>query len=46
MRASILNIARMAWFSSDRTISEYAADVWDVPVSNPADAVVRKAPHA
>jgi starch phosphorylase len=41
MRASILNIARMAWFSSDRTISEYAADVWDVPVVSPADAGVR-----
>jgi starch phosphorylase len=41
-RASILNTARMAWFSSDRTISEYAGDVWDVPVSNPADAGARK----
>jgi starch phosphorylase len=32
-RASILNVARMAWFSSDRTIAEYAEDIWNVPVS-------------
>ena len=31
-RMSILNTARMAWFSSDRTIREYAEDVWNVPV--------------
>ena len=31
-QASILNVARMAWFSSDRTIEEYAGDIWDVPV--------------
>jgi starch phosphorylase len=29
--ASMLNIARMAWFSSDRTIGEYARDIWKVP---------------
>lgn len=28
--ASILNTARMAWFSADRTIREYAEDVWKV----------------
>ncbi|PZQ49295.1 MAG: glycogen phosphorylase [Rhodovulum sulfidophilum] len=27
---SILNTARMAWFSSDRTIREYASDIWKV----------------
>jgi starch phosphorylase len=27
-----LNIARMGWFSADRTIAEYAADVWDIPL--------------
>jgi glycogen phosphorylase len=32
IRMSIFNIANMAWFSSDRTISEYAADIWDVPI--------------
>jgi glycogen phosphorylase len=32
-RSAILNIAGMAWFSSDRTIGDYARDIWHVPVS-------------
>ncbi|MQT11770.1 glycogen/starch/alpha-glucan phosphorylase [Segnochrobactrum spirostomi] len=31
-RSSILNVAGMGWFSSDRSIAEYAEDIWDVPV--------------
>jgi glycogen phosphorylase len=33
-RMSILNTARMSWFSSDRTIREYAEEVWRVPARN------------
>jgi starch phosphorylase len=36
-RVSTLNIARMAWFSSDRAIREYAQEIWDVPVASPGD---------
>ena len=32
-RASVLNTARTAWFSSDRTISEYASEIWNVPAT-------------
>jgi starch phosphorylase len=28
--ASIMNVANMAWFSSDRAIREYASDIWNV----------------
>jgi glycogen phosphorylase len=29
-RASVLNIANVGWFSSDRAIREYATDIWNV----------------
>ena len=29
-RSSVINIARMGWFSSDRAIREYAAEIWNV----------------
>lgn len=29
-RSSILNVARMGYFSSDRTVAEYARDIWGI----------------
>jgi starch phosphorylase len=34
-RASLLNTARMSWFSADRAINEYAEEIWHVPVGDP-----------
>lgn len=31
-RKSILNVARMGFFSSDRTIAGYAKEIWDIPL--------------
>ncbi len=30
-RSSILNTANVGWFSSDRTIAEYATEIWNAP---------------
>jgi glycogen phosphorylase len=43
-RASMLNIARMAWFSSDRTIGEYAQDIWKVPFELPSNREQEQTP--
>ncbi len=31
IRSSILNTANVGWFSSDRTIAEYAQEIWNAP---------------
>ena len=31
LRSSILNTANVGWFSSDRTIAEYAQEIWNAP---------------
>ena len=41
-RKCMANIAHMAWFSSDRTVGEYASDIWNVPYVSTAEAPGRK----
>ena len=31
LRSAVITTASMAWFSSDRTIAEYASEIWNVP---------------
>ena len=31
LRSSIINTANVGWFSSDRTIAEYADEIWNAP---------------
>ncbi len=31
LKSSILNTANVGWFSSDRTIAEYATEIWEAP---------------
>lgn len=33
MGAAVGFVSGMAWFSSDRTIREYAQEIWNVPVN-------------
>ena len=37
-RTAILNTAAVAWFSSDRTIGEYAREIWHAPMEYPSQA--------
>ncbi|MGQ7792241.1 glycogen/starch/alpha-glucan phosphorylase [Faunimonas sp. B44] len=37
-KSSVLNTANMGWFSSDRTIRQYAEEIWQVPARGTAAA--------
>ena len=41
---SILNVARTGFFSSDRTISEYAQDIWHIKSALPGGERLSMAP--
>ena len=45
-RMAILNIAASGRFSSDRTISEYAREIWEVPLTGSAYAPERSIPES
>ncbi|PNG27215.1 glycogen/starch/alpha-glucan phosphorylase [Methylocella silvestris] len=34
-RSAVINTSNMGWFSSDRTITEYAQEIWNVPTTPP-----------
>ncbi len=42
-RKSILNTAGVAWFSSDRTITEYATGIWNTPPQARPEPTMRSA---
>jgi starch phosphorylase len=44
LRACIMNIAHMGWFSSDRTIGEYGHEIWGLAGTARAGASAREKP--
>ncbi|MCK9614423.1 MAG: glycogen/starch/alpha-glucan phosphorylase [Candidatus Omnitrophica bacterium] len=41
-KKSIINVAKSGKFSSDRTIKEYAKDIWDVAINDPLNQKKKK----